>query len=123
MAQCILKSSGRVVPRRTAVPLTNAQLKSETEKNKRTIFDQCISKQWGTSISPTPITVDTTTDNLYDPYEDPDKPARTMPQFFDPVDDDKNQLLDQQPNYNLLIHSEVMLPHQDKLRNSNIICQ
>ena len=32
MAQWILKANGRVVPRRTAVPLTTAQLNSDTEK-------------------------------------------------------------------------------------------
>ena len=61
MAQWILKANGCVVPRCTTVPLTNDQLNSETEKNKRTIFYHCISKQWGNSISPTPIMVDTTT--------------------------------------------------------------
>ena len=44
-----------------------------------------------------------------------------MPEFFDPFDDDTNQLLDQQPAYDLLIHSEVVLPHRDKLHNANIL--
>ena len=66
MSQWILKSNGSVVPRRTAVPLTTAQLNSKTEK-KHTIFDQCISKLWDTSISLPPITDDTTTENLHDP--------------------------------------------------------
>ena len=97
MAQFTLKANGRVVPGRTAVLLNTVQINSETEKNNCTIFDQCISKRWGTSISPLPITVDTTTYNLHDRYEDTDKPARSMPKFFDPVDDDINQLLEQQP--------------------------
>ena len=44
-----------------------------------------------------------------------------MPEFFDPFDDDTNQLLDQQPAYDLLIHSEVMFPHRDNLHNANIL--
>ena len=44
MTQWILKANGRVVPRRTAVPLTIAQLNSDTERQKRAIFDHCITK-------------------------------------------------------------------------------
>ena len=44
-----------------------------------------------------------------------------MPVFFDPVDDARNQLIIQQPAYDLLIHSEVVLPHRYKLRNAKII--
>ena len=51
------------------------------------------------------------------------KTARAMPKFFDPVDDNTNQLLDQQSTYNLLIHSEIVLPYQDKLRNAKILRQ
>ena len=46
-----------------------------------------------------------------------------MPEFFDPFYDDTNQLLDQQPAYDLLIHSDIVLSHQDKLRNANILCR
>ena len=46
-----------------------------------------------------------------------------MPEFLDPVDGDTNQLLDQNPAYDLLIHSEVVLPHRDKLRNAKILCR
>ena len=110
MAQFTLKANGRVVLGRTAVLLNTVQINSETEKNNCTIFDQFISKRWGTSISPLPITVDTTTYNLHDPYEDPHELANAMPEIFDPLDDATNQLLDQQPAYDLLIHSEVVFP-------------
>ena len=46
-----------------------------------------------------------------------------MPEFFDPVDNDTNQLLDQQPAYDLLIHSEVVFPHWYKIFNDKIIRQ
>ena len=44
-----------------------------------------------------------------------------MLEFFDPFDNGTNQLLDQQPAYDLLINSEVVLPYQDKLWNVKII--
>ena len=121
MAQWILKANGRVVPRRTAVPLNIAKLNSETENKKRTIFDQLISKIWGTSISPPDISDHAEHDKIHDPYEDEDEPACAMPEFFDPVDDDTNKLLDQQPSYDLLIHYEIILPHRDKIRNAKIL--
>ena len=121
MAQWILKANGLVVPGCTAVPLTTAQLNSDTERQKRDIFDQCITKRWGTSISPIVIKADAEPDNLHDSYKDPDEPARAMPEFLDPVYGETNQLLDQNPAYDLLIHSEVVLPHQDKLRNAKIL--
>ena len=120
--QWIFKVNGLVVPHRTDVPLTNTQLNSETNKNKRTIFYQCISKRWVTSISSLPITVDTTTDNLRYLYGDPDKPACVMPKLFEPIENDTNKILDQQTTYNLLIYSEVMLPHQYQLQNVKILC-
>ena len=123
MAQRILKSNGRVIPRRTAVPLNIDQLNSETEKKKRTIFDQLISKIWGTSISPPDISDHAEHDKIHDPYEDEDEPAHAMPEFFDTVDDNTNQLLDQQPSYDLLTHYEIVLPHQDKIRNAKILSQ
>ena len=79
MAQWIIKANGRVVPHLTAVPLTTAQHNSETEKKKRALFEKIITKRWGTSIYPLSVTIDTTTDNLLDPYEDRDEPALEMP--------------------------------------------
>ena len=97
MAQWIIKANGRVVPHLTAVPLTTAQHNSETEKKKCALFDNIITKLWGISISRPSVTIDTTTDNILDLYEDPDEPAREMPNFFDPVDVDTAELIDQQP--------------------------
>ena len=84
MAQWSLKANARVVPRQTAVPLNIAQLNSETEKKKRTIFDQPISKRWGTSISPPDISDHADHDKIHDPYEYEDEPSRAIPKFFDP---------------------------------------
>ena len=121
MAQWIIKANGRVVPHLTAVPLTTAQHNSETEKKKRALFEKIITKRWGTSIYPLSVTIDTTTDNLLDPYEDRDEPALEMPQLFDPVDVDTAQLLDKQPSYDQMIHSEVALTQCDRLLNAKIL--
>ena len=121
MCQWILKANGRVVPRRTAIPLTLAQQNSHTEKEKRVLFDALIAKRWGTSISPTKHPIDSKPDNLLDPYQDDDELPREMPEFFDPIDNDISQLVDQQPAYDKLIHSEVALPQGDKLRNAKIL--
>ena len=110
MAQWILKANGCVVPRRTAIPLTTAQQKSETDNNKRALFNKLITKRWGTYISPPSVKIDKTTENILDPYEYPDEPANEMPEFFELVDIDTAQLIDQQPAYHRLIHSEVALP-------------
>ena len=77
----------------------------------------------GTSISPPYISDHAEHEKIHAPYEDEEKPARAMPEFFDPVDDDTNQLIDQQPAYFLLIHSKIVLSHQDKLRNAKILRQ
>ena len=121
MAQWILKANGCVVPRRTAIPLTTAQQKSETDNNKRALFNKLITKRWGTYISPPSVKIDKTTENILDPYEYPDEPANEMPEFFELVDIDTAQLIDQQPAYHRLIHSEVALPQRDRLRNAKIL--
>ena len=71
--------------------------KQWNREEKRTIFDQLISKIWGTSISPPDISDHAEHDKIHDPDEDENEPARAMPEFFDPVDDNTNQLLDQHP--------------------------
>ena len=93
MAQWILKANGNVVRRQTPLHLNNAELNSEKEKRKHTIFDECISKLWGTSISPTPTAIDS--DNLLDPYKDPDESSRDILEFDDPVDEYTSHLLHQ----------------------------
>ena len=113
MAQWILKANGNLFPRRTPRPLNTAELNSENEKRKCEIFSECISKRWETSISPPPTVINL--DNLIDPYKDPDELPRNMPEFDDPVDKTTGQLLHQQPAYDMLIHSKVVLPHRDQL--------
>ena len=46
-----------------------------------------------------------------------------MPEFDDLVDADMGHLLHHQRAYELLIHSEVVLPHQNQLHTANILCR
>ena len=119
MAQWILKVNGRVVPRRTAIPLTISQQNSESEKKKRGLFDKIIAERWGSFISPVSIPIDFK--NLFEPNKDLDESPREIPEFNDPIDHDTSQLVDQQPAYDKLIHSEITLPQDNKLRNAKIL--
>ena len=55
MAQWVLKHNGRVVPRRTARPLNNAELCSEVEIRKSKFFDALIEGKLGTTMIPPKI--------------------------------------------------------------------
>ena len=52
MAQWVLKPNDRVVPRRTARPLNDAEFFSEVAIRKRKIFDALIEEKLGTSMIP-----------------------------------------------------------------------
>jgi hypothetical protein len=113
MAQWILKANGYVVPRRSSRPLKVDEIHSATELKKRQIFDGLIERRWGTSINPpilplqNPIEGDLE-DNDFEEYEDNDEPKRTVPDIEDMVDAN-GKLLNQQPAYDKILHSEVSL--------------
>jgi hypothetical protein len=52
MAQWVLKCNGMVVPRRSLRPLQVAEMHSPEEKERRKIFDACIARKLGTSVTP-----------------------------------------------------------------------
>jgi hypothetical protein len=113
MAQWILKANGYVVPRRSSRPLKVDEIHSATELKKRQIFDALIERRWGTSINPpilplqNPIEGDLD-DNDFEEYEDNDEPKRIVPDIEDTVDAN-GRLLNQQPAYDKILHSEVSL--------------
>jgi hypothetical protein len=107
MAQWILKANGRVVPRRSLRPLKVDELHSVTELKKREIFDGLIERRWGTSINP-PIVSDADSNDEFEEYEDENEQARIIPDIEDTVDMN-GQLLNQQPAYDKILHSEVSL--------------
>ena len=108
MAQWILKSNGNIVPCRSVRALTPKEKRSETEKQKQTIFTDLISKHWGDASQPPPFT-DKQDSTMPTPDEDNEQ-VTSIPDFDDPVDAN-GQAIDLQPPYDTLIHTELMLPH------------
>jgi hypothetical protein len=113
MAQWILKANGNVVPRRSSRPLKVDEIHSAQEQQKRKIFDGLIERRHGTSINPPLIISDDEnnenySDNEFEEYEDDDEPARITPDIEDMVDVN-GKLLNQQPAYDQILHSEVSL--------------
>jgi hypothetical protein len=107
MAQWILKANGRVVPRRSLRPLKVDEIHSVTELKKREIFTGLIERRWGTSINP-PTVSDNEDDSAFEEYEDEVEAARIVPDIEDTVDA-SGKLLNQQPAYDKVLHSEVSL--------------
>ena len=123
MSQWILKANGNVVPRRSLRPLTVAELNSPEEKERRKIFDKCIEKRWGTSISPPKQQEIDAADELHEtwePWEDDDEKPKTVPEIEDAVDAN-GRLLDQQPAYDRIINAEVMLQLGDDHQRAKVI--
>jgi hypothetical protein len=112
MAQWILKPNGNVIPRRTSRPLTVAEKHSDTELGLRKAFDEMIERRWGSSINPPPTHTNDNHENLddneFEEYEDLDEPKMTVPDIEDSVDA-RGKLLNQQPAYDKILHSEVSL--------------
>ena len=109
MAQWILKANGNVVPRRSSRPPNVDEVHSPIEIKKRAVFDGLIERRWGISINPPKQTdAEDFDDNEFEEYEDEDEPKRTVPDIKDTVDDN-GQLLNQQPVYDKILHSEVSL--------------
>ena len=59
MSQWILKSTGRVVPRRTTRPLRTEELHSPVGIKKRKIFDAVIRRKLGNSWLNNPLVINT----------------------------------------------------------------
>ncbi len=110
MAQWMLKANGNVAPRRSSRPLKVDEIHSATELKKRAIFDGLIERRWGTSINP-PKSKDSDNlddDNEFEECESEDERKRTVPDIEGTVDAN-GKLLNQQPAYDKILHSEVSL--------------
>ena len=108
MCQWILKSNGKVVPRRSLRPLTTAELHSPIEIQCRKVFDRLIQSHLGDSINPSKEEPEINDDRDLEYYEDLHEDERVIPEIEDAVDQN-GRLIDQQPAYDKLINAEVLL--------------
>ena len=109
MSQWILRADGVILARQTCRPLTNDELMSDTEKNKREAFDRNISSILGDSMTIPPQAVASDyISKVFDEYEDDDENARILEEADD-------------INYDELINAEVLLPHQDKTSHATVM--
>ena len=122
MAQWVLRSTGKVVPRRTVRPLTSEEKASEVEQHKRHLFDDLIKARWGEPL----LEVKDDENNANDedeewtPYEDPDEPAKPIPSMDDMVDS-TGRLINQQPAYDHLLNAEVQLQVGDRVAPGKVL--
>ena len=108
MAQWVLKINGKIVPRRTCRPLTQQELDSPVEAQKRATFDASIKKILGDSMTIMPKSNDDDDGNDFVPYED-DTEAPTH------VPDADNDAYDQ------MINAEVLLPHGEIMQTGTVV--
>ena len=117
MSQSILTNKGTVVTRRTIRKLRAEEIHSESEKRKRSIFDNFILHKLGDSISK-PV--------KYKPsdhvkYFDEDEPnSLHLPNDNDPVDD-RGVSIFEKPITDLWINAELNLPQGEEMRKAKVI--
>ena len=85
MAMNILMSNGSIVPRRSVVPLSKADLNMPHERKQRVIFDNLIRKKHGDSMNLPPWVVAANkkkrkVDRSFIPYEDDEEDPRVIPE-------------------------------------------
>jgi hypothetical protein len=117
MSQWILRANGRVIPRRTVRPLNAIEIRSELSKQRRTEFDVVIHKQFGSPWKPPSHLKEY---NVLDEYEDDDEAARVIPEFSDPVDA-VGRPIDQQPAYDTVLNTELMLPNGESYQQAKVV--
>lgn len=117
MAQWILKANCKVVPHWTVRPLHAIEIRSKTEIKKRSIFYELIERKWGSSVDPPS---EPPPQDDFVEYEDSDEDPIVIPEFDDPVDA-AGQVINQQPLYDWLIHTELILAQGDELRTAKVV--
>ena len=102
--------------KRSLRPLTVAETHSDIEKKKHEVFDAVIERRHGTAM--TPPKVEAVKEEMEE-YSDDNEEARKVPEIEDAVDA-KGQLIDQQPAYDCLINSEVLLQLGQKMTTGTV---
>ena len=120
MCQAVLKSNGKVVPRRTVRRLNVSERHSEVEKKYRDEFDKKIHKLYGTSMVEVDTEVDPTPDYEEIDFIVDDDSDNPLLYDKDPVDATGKPVLEK-PFCDYLLHAEVLLPQQDSMKTAKII--
>ena len=124
MTSWILKSNGKVVPRRTLRPLNDVEERNEKEMEKRDIFDKAIAEKLGIIIKPEDSLK--RDDPMFDLFnlDDDEEYSSNIPEadeLTSPPTDASGTVFDQQPLYDKLINAEVQLPHGDEYKRATVI--
>ena len=117
MAQNILTSKGKIIPRRTLRRLRPDEIHSESEKSKRSIFTSIIKQKLGDSMTkpPKPLAPD------HVPYSDECDPDPIhLPDDNDPVLPDGTAAFEK-PITDHWIHAELNLPQGETLSKAKVI--
>ena len=117
MAQAVLNGNGKVVPRRTLRRITTAELHSDTEKQKRKLFDHLILAKLGPSISfpPKPLPPN------HVPYSDDCEPDLiSLPDDNDPVASDVTAVFEK-PITDRWVHAELHLPQGEEMKSAKVM--
>ena len=115
MAQNILNVHGHVIPRRSVRRLTQAELNSQVEKEKRNDFDRIIKDKLGDSLNlpSKPIT--------HNPME-PESGEKVENEIDCIIDENPTDAVDETSlEYSFLdtfIHAEVLLPHNGQIHRA-----
>ena len=117
MAQAMMNEKARVVPRHNIRKLCKDEIFSETEKQKRRLFEYLIQKRLGDSMAhlEKPILTE------YEPYSDDSDPASVLlPEDNDPVETDGTTYFEK-PITDRWIHAEINLPQGESMQNAKVI--
>ena len=117
MAQAVLTSKGTVVTRRSVRSLSKAELVSDVEKHKRSIFNAAIKSKLGDSVTKPskPIPTD------FVPYSDGNLDPITVDDIIeDPIDSDGTSVFEK-PVSDHLIHAELSLPQGEYMQLAKVI--
>jgi hypothetical protein len=109
MAQAVLSSTGRVIPRRTIRHLRPEELHNETEKAKRAKFDDLIASKLGDSTTFPNVPISDLDGNILE--QEPSSTATVPPA----------RNLPQQPMTDPLILSKVHLPQGESLQPATVL--
>ena len=114
MCQYIMDERGNIIPRRTLRKLRVDELHSKDEESKRDIFTALITKRYGSTFQPqfAPRRKNASAAEAMEYYTDGDEESRECLEQED-VTDHNGKLLNQQPMYDVLLHSELLVQNGD----------